>query len=194
MSPRCNWVSGRIGMSVAVAPRVILRRNTPRAAGTLRQLGQRLSVDVLAGHVDIDAFDRHRQQFAIVDFLGAGADQVHQHLAPAGHRDDVSRLDHGIGRRIHDLAAAPDALDEHPLVGKQRLGFVRRLADDRPALPDAERAQLELVPGRAGTAELPSCRRASPRSACTRPRDRCRAAPGRSAPERSRSRPCRKCR
>ena len=70
MSPRCNFVFGRIGMSVAVAPRVILRRNTPRAPGDLRQLGQRLAVDLLAGHVDIDTFDRHRQQFAVVDFFG----------------------------------------------------------------------------------------------------------------------------
>ena len=33
-SPRCTVVVGRIGMSVAVAPRVILRRKTPRVSGT----------------------------------------------------------------------------------------------------------------------------------------------------------------
>ena len=120
-------------MSVAVAPRVILRRNTPRAPGDCRQLGQRLAVDLLAGHIDIDAFDRHRQQLAIIDFLRRRADQVDQHLAPAGHGHDVAGLDHGIGGRIHDLVAAPDALDEHALLGQQRLGFLRRLADDRPA-------------------------------------------------------------
>ena len=52
------------------------------------------------------------------------------------------------------LPAAPDALDEHALLGQQRLGFLRRLADDRAAVPDAERAQLELMPGRAGAADF----------------------------------------
>jgi hypothetical protein len=33
MSPRFSLVSGRIGISVAMAPRVILRRNSPRAIG-----------------------------------------------------------------------------------------------------------------------------------------------------------------
>ena len=141
-------------MSVAVAPRVIFRRNTPRAPGSARQLGQRLSVDLLAGHVDIDAFYRHRQQLAVVNFLGRGTDQVHQHVAPAGHGHDVPSLDHGIGGRIDDLFATSDTLDEHPLLGKQRLGFLHRLAHDPSSLPDAERAQLELVPGCAGTAQL----------------------------------------
>ena len=103
MSPRCNLVSGRIGISVAVAPRAILRRNTPRASGDVGEFGQRLSVDVLAGDVDIDAFDRHRQQFAIIDLFRRRADQTHQHLAPAGHCHDVAGLDHRIGGRIHDL-------------------------------------------------------------------------------------------
>ena len=69
----------------------------------LRQLGQRLAVHLLAGHVDVDAFGGHRQQLAIVDLFGAGADQVDQHVAPAGDRHDVARLDHGIGGRLDDL-------------------------------------------------------------------------------------------
>ena len=52
---------GRMGMSVAVAPRRILRRKTPRAPGQLRQLGQRLAVGVLAGDVDVDAFGLARR-------------------------------------------------------------------------------------------------------------------------------------
>ncbi len=35
MSPRWTSVSGRMGIEVAVAPRVIFRRKTPRAPGSL---------------------------------------------------------------------------------------------------------------------------------------------------------------
>ena len=35
------------------------------------QLCQRFSIDLLVGHIDIDTFDRHCQQFAIIDFIGA---------------------------------------------------------------------------------------------------------------------------
>ena len=52
------------------------------------------------------------------------------------------------------LSATADALDEDPLLGQQRLGFLRRLADDPCTLPDAERAQRELVPGGPGAACL----------------------------------------
>ncbi len=69
MSPRFSLVSGRIGISVAIAPRVILRRNTPRATGDCREFRQRLAVDVLAGDVDVDAFRRHRQQLAVLDLF-----------------------------------------------------------------------------------------------------------------------------
>ncbi len=80
-----------------MAPRAILRRNTPRAHRRVGELGQRLSVDVLAGDVDIDAFRRHRQQFAILDLFGRRTDQVDQHFATAGHGDDVASLDYRIG-------------------------------------------------------------------------------------------------
>ena len=63
-------------MSVAVAPRVIFRRNTPRAHGTLASSAKRLSVDLLVGDVDVDAFRRHGQQFAIFDLFRRRADQV----------------------------------------------------------------------------------------------------------------------
>ena len=131
MSPRCNLRVRQdrdVGRGRTTDD---LAQEHAARAGRVGQLGQRLSVDLLAGHVDVDTFDRHRQQFAVVDLLGAGADQADQHVAAAGHRHDVARLDHGVGRRIHDLAAAPDALDEHALLGQQRLGFLRRLADDR---------------------------------------------------------------
>ena len=78
-------------MSVAIAPRVIFRRKTPRGGGQSRQFGQRFAVDFFVGHVDIDAFHRHRQQLAIVNFFRFGTDQVHQHLAAARHCHDVAR-------------------------------------------------------------------------------------------------------
>jgi hypothetical protein len=40
------------------------------------------------------------------------------------------------------------------MLGQQRLGFLRRLACNPCTLPDAERAQLELVPGGAGATRL----------------------------------------
>ncbi len=108
----------------------------------------------MAGHVDIDAFHRHRQQLAIVNLIGRGTDQVDQHVAPPGDRDDIAGLDHGIGRCIDDLVATADALDEYPVLGQQSFGFLRRLADNPCTLLDAESTQLELVPGRAGTARF----------------------------------------
>ena len=63
-------------------------------------------------------------------------------------------MDDGIGGGFHDLCAAPDALDEHPLVGKQRFGLLRSLADNRSAVADPERTQLVLVPGSASATRL----------------------------------------
>ena len=61
-------------------------------------------------------------------------------------------LDHSVSRSIQDLPVPPNTLDEHTLVWNQRLGFLCRLADNGPTFLHAKRAQLELVPGRAGTA------------------------------------------
>ena len=90
------------------APRDLAQEHAARGR-RLRQFLQRLAVDVLAGHVDIDAFDRHRQQLAIVDFLRLLADQLHEHVAPARHGDDVAGMNDGIGGRIDDLAASVEA-------------------------------------------------------------------------------------
>ena len=116
------------------------------------QFGQRFSVDVLVGHIDVDAFDRHGQQFPIVDFLGARTEKTDQHFAAAGHGHDVPGVDHGVCRGIQDLPVLPNTLDEHTLVRNQRLGFLCRLADNRSTFLDAKCAKFELVPGRAGTA------------------------------------------
>ncbi|OIQ64563.1 hypothetical protein GALL_538840 [mine drainage metagenome] len=106
----------------------------------LCDLDQRLSVHVLAGHIDVDTFRRHRQQFAIVDFFRCRANQVHQHVAPAGHRHDVAGLDHEIAGRFDYLAAPSDALQEYPLSGKQCLGCLHRPAHSLSSLPDTKRA------------------------------------------------------
>ena len=148
MSPRCTFVSGRIGMSVAVAPRVILRRNTPRAAGCA-PARPTFAVDVLAGHVDIDTFHGHRQQLAIVDFL-CGADS--NRLTSTSRRPATATTSPA-SITVSAVASmscpsATDALDEHAVVGQQRLGFAHRLADSLPPCCNTEGAQLELVPGR----------------------------------------------
>ena len=54
MSPRQIMVLGRMGIDVATAPRMIFRRNTPRAPGILRHFGQCLPVHFLIAHVDVD--------------------------------------------------------------------------------------------------------------------------------------------
>jgi len=43
-------------------------------------------------------------------------------------------------------------LHKHTLVWNQRLGFLWRLADNRPTFLDAKRSQLKLMPSRAGAA------------------------------------------
>jgi len=102
----------------------------------------------------IDALHRHRQQLAVIDLFGLRADQVHQHLAPAGDCHDVPRLNHGVCRRIHDLVATSNTLNEHSLVRKQRLRLLRGLADSLPSRPDAECAQFEFAPGCARAAQF----------------------------------------
>ena len=52
------------------------------------------------------------------------------------------------------LPLTANTLDEHPVLGKQRFGFLHRLAHNQAPVLDAECAQLELVPGRAGTARF----------------------------------------
>ena len=141
-------------MSVAVAPRVILRRNTPRAQGAFASSASVFPSSLLAGHINIDASCRHRQQLAIVDFLRGRADQVDQHLAAADHGHDVSRLDHAVSGGVDDLVTPSDALDKDPVLREERLGVRRRLADNPCALLDAVSAQLMLIPSRSRTAEL----------------------------------------
>src|SRR5207302_10945461 len=87
-------------------------------------------------------------------FFGGGTDQVHQHIAPACHCHDITRLDHGVPRGVHDLAATSNALDEHTLLGQQGLRLLHRLAYGLTPFPHAERAQPELVPSSAGSAWL----------------------------------------
>jgi len=115
-------------------------------------LGQRFSVNVLAGHIDVETFDRHRQQFPIINFIGTSTNETYQHFAAAGHRQDVSGVDHSVCRSIQDLPVPPNSLHKHTLVWNQRLGFLWRLADNRPTLLHSKRTQLKLMPGRAGAA------------------------------------------
>src|SRR5215203_734761 len=87
MSPRLISVSGRIGISVPVAPRVILRRYTPRAQDDVARSARRCPSTFL---LNVEALYRNRQQLAVVDFLRRRADQARQHLPAARHRDDVA--------------------------------------------------------------------------------------------------------
>ena len=154
MSPRWILVFGRIGISVAVAPRVIFLRKTPARAGVLGQLGQRLAVDRLVCHVDVDALHRHVQQLRVLDFLCAFPDQPHEHLARARDRHHVALLQHGVRGCLLDHPIAADAQDEHPRVGHHRLGLGGPEANGLAARLHAERAQHQSLPGRASPAHL----------------------------------------
>ena len=90
-----------------------------------------------------------------VNFLfGAGPAQFRQYVAPARDGHDVARLNDSIGGRLDKLLAPSNALDEHPLFGKERFSRLRRLADNRSTFLHAKRAQIKLVPGRAGAADF----------------------------------------
>src|SRR6185295_3456979 len=120
-----------------------------------RQLDQSFAVGLFARNVDIDAFDRHRQQLAVVHLLRGLPDQVHQYVAPPGNGEDIARLDYGIGSGIDDLAAASYAFNEDTLFRQERLGFLHRLAHGASVFRDPVGAQLELVPGRPRAAQGP---------------------------------------
>ena len=115
-------------------------------------MSQRFSVDVLVRHINIDTFDWHRQQFSIINFIGTATKETYQHFAAPCHRHDVSGVDHSVCHSVQEFPVPPNSLHEHTLVRNQRLRFLARLADDRPAFLHAKRAQLKLVPGRTGAA------------------------------------------
>ena len=136
------------------APRDLAQEDAPRL-GEPGQLGERLAVHRLAGHVDVDALHRHVQQLGVVDLLGGLSDHLHEHLAGAGQREHVPFTNHGVGGRVLDLSiAAADPLDEDPRIGHQRLGLDGAEADGLPARPHAEGPELPAVPGGAGAAHL----------------------------------------
>ena len=154
MSPRWILVFGRMGISVAVAPRVIFRRKTPRDSGRLASSSQRLAVDRLVCHVDVNASHRHVQKLRVLDFLCAFPDQLHEHVAGTRDRHHVTLLQDGIRGCLLDHPIATDALDEDARVRHQRLGLNGPEANNLPARLHAERAQHESVPGRAKPAHF----------------------------------------
>jgi hypothetical protein len=78
--------------------------------------------------IDIDAFDRHAEQLAIVHLCGDGsvavsanscgdrdprAQKLYQHFAGADNSHDVALIEHSIGGRLlDDAVGATDAQDE----------------------------------------------------------------------------------
>ena len=60
--------------------------------GARRKLLERLAVDLLVRHQDVDALHRHCEQFAVLDFDRRCAEDVHQHFALARDRHHVAFL------------------------------------------------------------------------------------------------------
>jgi hypothetical protein len=50
-------------------------------------------------------------------------------------------MDHGIRRRIHDVLATPNTLDEYPVLRQQRFSFLNRLARGLSSRLNAESTQ-----------------------------------------------------
>src|SRR5262249_29128767 len=111
-------------------------------------------VHLLVGHIDVDTFDRHRQELSIIDFIGASLEERYQHLAKAGHCYHVASVDLAVCRCVQDLTVPTWKLYYHSLIPSQCFGLLWRLADYRSAFLDAEGAQIKLVPSRTGAAEL----------------------------------------
>ena len=153
-SPRSIVVFGRMGIVVAVAPRVIFRRKTPRAAGILASSASVLPSTALL------LTERRRPPPA----RPAAPDRrppsrlrpehLHEHVAGAGDRHHVALAQHGVRGRLLDRPVAADAQDEDARVGHQRLGLGGPQANSLPARLHAEGAQLPAVPGRAGAAHF----------------------------------------
>ena len=86
-----------------------LPQEHPPRAGPLGQLGQRLALDGLAGHVDVDTFHREAEQLRILDFEGDAPDDLHQHLASARDRHHVVLVQDGVGGGLLDRPLVADA-------------------------------------------------------------------------------------
>jgi hypothetical protein len=133
---------------------------------------ERLAVDFLVADQDVHAFDRNGQQFLVFDLGRARSEDVDEHIAGAGHRDDIALTQDGVGTCLLDLSAAADAQNEDAGVGHERLGLDRTQAD-RP-LHRLRRGRRELPSGARPSRlrRLPCCRRpAFPRSPCRPLRD-----------------------
>ena len=148
-------------MTVAMAPRAILRRKTPRALRQLRQLRQRLAIDGLVRDIDVDAFDRHAQQLGIIDLLAplppSTLTSTSRAPATATH---VALLQNGVRGGFLDLAVTADPLHEDACVGHQRFGFGGPQAHRRPPgctrnARSSQRCQAEPAPP---STLLPPCR------------------------------------
>ena len=138
-------------------------------AGQLGQLGERLAVDLLAGHVDVDALDRHVQQLGVVDLLGAPRRSPSR--APRARRPPRPRRP----RAARCRRSRPRSCRRGARAGRRRARRApaprpRRPAGRRPCRPartrkarTSQRCQAEPAP----PISLRRRRRASPRSPCT---------------------------
>ena len=155
MSPRSILVFGRIGIVGGGRAARDLAQEDAARAGQLRQLGERLAVDRLVGHVDVDALHRHVQQLRVLDLGRVRPDHLHQHLARAGDRHHVA------------LAAARCRRSASSIFPSRRMRWTKTRASGTSASASAARRPIGLaarlhaegahrpaVPGRAGAAHL----------------------------------------
>ncbi len=141
-------------MSVAVAPRVILRRNTPRAAGIWASSASVLpSTSLLLTRTSTPSTGTASSSLSSTSVAFAPSD-VHQHIARAGDGDDIAFAQHGVGRRFLDLSVAADAQNEDARVGHQPLGLDDAQADGLSARCNAVGPHCPTLPGRARAADF----------------------------------------
>ena len=149
-----DLVFGRIGISVPVAPRTILRRKMPRATGNGASSASVLP-STLAGHVDVDTLRADGEQFGVLDLRGGLADYLDQRLARPGNRHNVFRP----GARSRAVASSILPARRSRSMKTRASGYSASasaavLPTSRLPHSESERPKLIAMPGTAGTVQL----------------------------------------
>jgi len=98
--------------------------------------------------INVDAFDRHRQQFPIINCSAPQRDLPH--FAGAGQPPGRLRVDHSVCRASRIFPSRRIAFAQHTLVWNQRLWLLVTSCDNSPSLLHAKRNAPQLDAMRAG--------------------------------------------
>ena len=141
-------VVGRMGMSVAVAPRVILRRKTPRVSGICtRSISALPSIALLLTRTSTPSTGTASSSRSSTS-VAPSPRILTQHVAGARDRYDIAFVQHGVGRRLpRSSRCGGGAARRCVESGTERLGLDHAQAHGLAALGDAKRAHFPAPPG-----------------------------------------------